>query len=95
MGGGGVEGEEGFVGIERPFYIFPFFPFSLFLSQSNLASRIDQKYFITLYFFRIIFGFWGKHVVRGQRDEKVAGLSFEFSCFASAVWSPKVFKRFF
>ena len=95
MGGGGVGGEEGFVGIERPFYIFPFFPFSLFLSQSNLASRIDQKYFITLYFFRIFFGFWGKHVVRGQRDEKVAGLSFEFSCSASAVWSPKVFKRFF
>ena len=95
MGGGGVGGEEGFVGIERPFYIFPFFPFSLFLSQSNLASRIDQKYFITLYFFRIFFGFWGKHAVRGQRDEKVAGLSFEFSCFASAVWSPKVFKRFF
>ena len=40
-GGGGVEGEEGFVGIERPFYIFPLFPFSFFLSQSNLASRID------------------------------------------------------
>lgn len=83
--------DEGFVGIERPFYIFPLFPFSFFLSQSNLASRIDQKYFITLYFFRIFFGFWGKHVVRGQRDEKVAGLSFEFSCFASAVKSPKVF----
>lgn len=87
--------DEGFVGIERPFYIFPLFPFSFFLSQSNLASRIDQKYFITLYFFRIFFGFWGKHVVRGQREEKVAGLSFEFSCYASAVWSPKVFKRFF
>lgn len=30
--GGGVEGEEGFVGIERPFYIFPLFPFRFFLS---------------------------------------------------------------
>ena len=31
-GCGGVEGEEGFVGIERPFYIFPLFPFRFFFS---------------------------------------------------------------